>query len=442
MPYYVWSGATGLNDGSSWANAWTSIASATGVAAGSDVYVSDDHYQSSTANLTLEFAATVGNPVRIVSVNRASGLASAGAAVEVRDGALTLTIRGSVYMHGLHLRAVTTGIPVNARIALAESNNTDVQAYEKCELQVAGGGSSSKLTIGTVNNIAPCAVAFIATDVFVELPVAVISCAMTIDGGALLSGALPSGTNGVFSLASAGEGISLRVRGFDMSAMPASAPLIQNEIKQSGEIRFDDCKLPSSWTGVVVDTPSLAATVHMTNCGSTTANYQRSKTPYMGTLREDSAIYRNGGASDGTTPVSRKLATNASSGEYVMAMRGDPIAIWNEVVGSPVTVTVHVVHDGAANLTDAELWLAAYFLGDSSSPLATRVTSRRATPLTTPADQPASTETWTGTSGFSNENKQKITLTFTPQRKGLIHLTVLLAKPSTTVYYCPEPVVS
>ena len=38
---------------------------------------------------------------------------------------------------------------------------------------------------------------------------------------------------------------------------------------------------------------------------------------------------------------------------------------------------------------------------------------------------------------MSNPNKQKISVSFTPQMKGAVHVKVCLAKASTTVYVDP-----
>lgn len=56
--------------------------------------------------------------------------------------------------------------------------------------------------------------------------------------------------------------------------------------------------------------------------------------------------------------------------------------------------------------------------------------------LGTPADQTASTETW-ATTGMTNPNKFKLSVTVTPGKAGPITARVYLAKPSTTVYIDP-----
>ena len=52
--YYVDSNATGLNDGSSWSDEWTSISSTTTISDGDTVLIACDHSETHTG-LTLTF---------------------------------------------------------------------------------------------------------------------------------------------------------------------------------------------------------------------------------------------------------------------------------------------------------------------------------------------------------------------------------------------------
>src|SRR5210317_30060 len=99
--YYVDSNATGLNDGSSWTDAWTSIASATSVAAGDDVLVADNHYQGMYP--LPQFAnGDPNNPIRLISSNKTSGSYSAGATLEGVGGGIFGG--GSVSFFGFEFR--------------------------------------------------------------------------------------------------------------------------------------------------------------------------------------------------------------------------------------------------------------------------------------------------------------------------------------------------
>ena len=73
--YYVYSGAAGSNNGSSWTNAFTSLTTAFATeAAGDTLYVAHDHSESSGTALTLTSSGTISSPTKIVCVNRAGSV--------------------------------------------------------------------------------------------------------------------------------------------------------------------------------------------------------------------------------------------------------------------------------------------------------------------------------------------------------------------------------
>jgi len=113
-----------------------------------------------------------------------------------------------------------------------------------------------------------------------------------------------------------------------------------------------------------------------------------------------------------------------------------PICGWTDST-SETTFTVEGVLDSAVNLQDDELWMELDYPVNNTDGLGGRATSRVALPLDSPSDLSSSSGTWTGTGGFSNENKFKLSVTVTPGRAGPITTKIFLAKPSTTVYIDP-----
>ena len=135
------------------------------------------------------------------------------------------------------------------------------------------------------------------------------------------------------------------------------------------------------------------------------------------------------------------MATSANANAIVAPLVTPEIIIWNVDVGSSKTVTVEILHDSATNLTDGEIWLEVQHLGTSGFPLSSFVSDAKSDVLATSADQATSSETWT-TTGMTNPNTQKLSVTFTPQEKGYFQAKVYLAKASTTVYIDPKLVVT
>jgi hypothetical protein len=226
--------------------------------------------------------------------------------------------------------------------------------------------------------------------------------------------------------------------GVDLSNFASTLNLVSLE-GGSGVVTFRNCKLPASWSGSLVTGSKTAGKVRaqLINCDSADTNYKLWVEDYAGSIKDETTLVKTGGASDGTTGMAWKFATSGDA-EYPLHLLVSPeIQKWNEVTGSAVTVTVDFLHDSATNLKDNEIWLEVEYLGTSGVPLALFVDDAVADVLATAADQTASSATWT-TTGMTNPNEQKLSVTFTPQEKGLIIARVCMAKASYTVYVDPE----
>ena len=150
---------------------------------------------------------------------------------------------------------------------------------------------------------------------------------------------------------------------------------------------------------------------------------------------------RKEGASDGTTPLSHKMVSNANAEWNHQTLDSPEIVQWNETTGSAITATIEIVHDSVTSITDQQIWMEVQYLGTSGTPLALFVDDAAADYITATADQADSSASWT-TTGMTNPNTQKLNVTFTPQEKGFIHAVVRLAVASKTVYVDPKITVS
>ena len=180
----------------------------------------------------------------------------------------------------------------------------------------------------------------------------------------------------------------------------------------------------------------------MWNCDSGDTNYRLWIEDYAGSIKSETTLVKTGGASDGDTPLSWKMATTANA-EYPLVLLRSP-EIFSERItstGSAKTITVDILHDSATALKDDEIWLEVQYLGTSGFPLGSFANDSKADVLAAGANQASSSATWT-TTGMGNPNKQKLEVTFTPQEKGVAIVTVCMAKASYTVYVDPLAVVS
>lgn len=204
-----------------------------------------------------------------------------------------------------------------------------------------------------------------------------------------------------------------------------------------GEIIFKNCKLPASWSGTIASSLlSYGVRVALYNCDSGSANYIAHIKARYGTIDTETTIVRTNGAYDGATQISWKVY--AISTKYpVTTMDLDPIIVWNTVTGSSITATIEIITDTATALTDADIWMEIEYLGNSSYPVSTVVSTKPSSMITTASDLPSSSATWT-TTGLSTPLKQKLSLSFTPQMVGFVSARVKLAKTTATVYVCPK----
>lgn len=231
---------------------------------------------------------------------------------------------------------------------------------------------------------------------------------------------------------------SIECRNVDLSALGSGSVLMQFD-NDYGDALFVDCKLGSS-VALASGSPTYrgGTRLKVVNCDSADTNYRYARhIPYVGTIVSETTIVRTGGASNGTTPVSRKVVTTANA-KLDDPVFSDWMEFWNETVGSSVTVSIPTVTDNVT-LKDDELWIEVEYLGTSGFPLGLLSSSRIADPIYgTPANVATDgVSTWT-TTGLTTPVKQLPSVSVTPQEKGIIRARVCVAKASTTVYFDPK----
>lgn len=428
------------DDGLSWANAKATLAGAlSAAAAGDTVYVDKATANTAASATTHTSTGTAANPIKIVSVNSTGNpqpptASESGASTET-TGASSLTISGSAFVSGMTLRA-GAGTASAANMIL---NNADghLQKYENCTLTLASTQSTSALQVGISSTGVEGAVEFRN----VKLSFGQAAQSMRVyqrfrwDGGELAAG-----TAAITALIANGSmGIDSVISGVDLSRGAATMNLIGGgtSFGQFGRVMFRNCKLPANWTGKLIAASPLAGSrVIMHNCSSGTTVYPLWEEDIAGKVLHEAVVVKTGGANDGAA-YSWKITTTTSASYPVAPFTTSELpAKWVSTVGSQVTVSVDVLADNAVGLTNEEIWLEVQYPG-STDAKTEFVSSAKASFTTAAATVPSSTATWT-TTGVTNPQKQKLTVTFTPQRAGFIHGKVCVAKPSATVYVDPK----
>jgi hypothetical protein len=448
--YYVRSLAAGTADGSSWANAYLTLAaalSAAASAAGDTFWVADDHAETQATQITLTSKGTNANPCIILCVNThvtQPPTAKGTLATITTTVASNINFAGFAYCYGITFKAGSGGSSASFNF---NPTTTFGWKMEACALQLINTNTSARLFVGLGASGS-------AKDAYLEL------FNTTIQFGSVSQGISPGSGRFIWrGTASALTGATLptslflpfagasgvaEVAGVDLSAMGSGKNLVSAGIANVAglDIYFRNCELGAS-VGIITGTVTAqgGVRVFLENCNSGNVNYGMEHYKYQGSIVHETTIVRTGGASDGVTPISWKMVTLASGASFRLPLESPPIYIWNDTTGSAKILTIEFLHDSLTNLKNDDIWLNVEHLGTASLPLSIFADNRKADEFATAADQTTSSIAWT-TTGLTNPNKQKLQVTVTPQIKGWFRLSVRLAKVSYTVYVDPAVTVS
>lgn len=437
------------DSGATWALAKATLAGAAAIdAAGDNIWLSQSHAESTAGSVSFTFEGTRASPSKIVAANDGAEPPTAVATASITTtGVSTISIalpaNGSAYFYGI---TWNIGSGANTGVLGLTIGGTAEIVFESCDFIIVATGASSQISLN-VTTASPictwrnCRIKFGATGQNIQIT-GNGAYQLHWQGGSVISGSsTPSSTNAIFSSGGTGSG-SILVENVDFSNF-SSGVHIHNGLSSgaNGLLSFviRNCQLPASWSGSLVRQAIVGTTRYsLYNCSAGSQNYKLWIECAEGNIRDETTLVRTNGATDGTTPISWKLtasSTNVFPTNYLVT---DDIAFYNDDdSGTTKNVIIHILHDSATNLTDADIWIDVEYLGSSSTPLASLISDRTADPLTTAVDQDASLAVWT-TTGLTNPNKQQLSVSIAPQMKGFILLRVCLAKASKVVYVCPK----
>lgn len=429
----VWTEVTG-NSSYGWSAAHAKMSnSAAWMAAGDRLFVGDAHANTENNGNTIAFPGTSALPNIVLCVSEAGSVPPVSAdlrttAQEAPTGGSAITITGCHYSYGIKYIA-SNNFTAGAANAVAASG-----VFDNC---VIGCGTGSHIYIGSLNiSLYPNLQVFKTTNFQFGATTSRLSigCPFVWEGGSIVGATLPTILFAYIHGASytCGRGFIL---GVDLSTLGSGKSLVDVSTSQWPNIFIKDCKLGAS----VAMTSGISLgrggpILDIVNADSADTNYRFYRFRYSGEIFHETTVVRTGGATDGTTPVSRKMTTSANAA-LLGPLESDWISYWNEITGSSVTITIEVITDNVT-LKDSEAYIEVEYLGTAGFPLGNYANDRVADVLAAAVNQDSSTVAWT-TTGLATPVKQKLSVTITPQEKGLFRARVCLAKASTTMYFDP-----
>jgi hypothetical protein len=162
---------------------------------------------------------------------------------------------------------------------------------------------------------------------------------------------------------------------------------------------FKDCKLNASATmtssGGILPIPAL---VDLTRCDSGGTAYRNERYHWGAVETTSTTVVRTGGASDGATSISHRIATTvnlvAINSTPVSFFPALPLVIWNAVTGSNRSVTLYGIANDSRVPNNDEVWFDCEYLGSASSPQGSIASGTKSNMLATASSLTADTSAW------------------------------------------------
>jgi len=415
-------------------------------AAGNKFFLADNHAETQATALTLTSPATAaGGPTYAICVDRTVSLPpveaniNTGAAIAVTStNNIILNVSGSAatsYYQGISFSAGNTAAAININTATAN------YVFKNCGFVLAGAATANTIIVGSSSSSPAqilwdnCTVNFSHAGQSIKLQNAGFEWRNTASA---IQGTVPT----TLFVPSSTLSNTLICRGLDLSALsttlvaPGSAtPYV-----------FEDCKFNASMTrlGLASSIGYAADPVVTVRCDSGATNYKATRDEYAGSQSTETSITRVGGATDGTTPTSIKIATNAQA-TFLTPYRMLRLATWSDVTGANQTVTVCGTINSASLPKNDEIWMDVQYLGSSGSPVASFKTTCKSHPLAANAAVSSDGSTWNGGGSGAGWSPFKLVATLTspqPQMKGYVYASIRAAKASTIYYIDPQVTLS
>lgn len=433
--YYVYSGAAGANNGTSWTDAYTSRTSALAAATtnGDIIKTHKTHTEILAADGTFTYGANI---IDVVVDKDASD------ALAVMDGttgyightttSYNITVNGArtVYMYGMAWKLAST---LGRDLTLCQDGSHF--EVENCSLYLNSNQFSNLvLGVSTAANSYVKLVNFTYNVAHSGQAILVQSADAEFYGINLTGTALSS----LFAAGTGGSPGDIEVYNSDVSSITTN--LAPNCGGAAQNFKFYNCKIPTGITYLATQTVGNlgGGTLYLYNCANGNTHYNFGHYNGFGQTESTVAIYANDGASyDGTNRCSWRITTTANCSYYTPYI--SPWFSKYNAVGSAISPSIEILRDGSTTAyNDNEVWGEWMYEGTTGSTQGTLVDDKMI-PLGTPAAQAngAGLSNWTGEGGTAWSGKLAPASSFTPQEIGDVSARVCVGVASSTVYADP-----
>lgn len=406
--YYVDADATGLDNGTSWVNAYTSVTDLPSLSNEDVVRIANTHAEASSTTIDLTGPSN-GKPVLLISLDPSddSYLKSTVNTIEVTGTTADIILDGAFACMGVNFKSgdrITFGADANETMYIAD-----------CTVDCQADGINAM----TLSLFASVDFVFGTSGFFYGGSFGCINCTFT------------GSSAQIFNMVSAGTVI---IRGCDLTGVTGST-LVSGYHTSVSSIEFIGCRLPS---GVATGTTFYNLDVRFYECDIDAGNNQDLIQLYRGTLGEvysTESIYRS------SSDEEYSLVMEATAGTSVYQ------PIWSPYITIPIgstgskTITAYIANE-TEDLTNKEVILEVEYFDSTSNTNKKVETTVESNPLitaTTYTDD--TTSTWED-STLTLTYKQTLSKTVTVNKVGSLRVRVGSCYSTDTVYVCPDVEIS